>query len=172
MTGWQKVCNCSTTPEPFPSSRISIDFSAEKLWSLSAFFFFSSWVLSLLLSMPYLFQCSESEIVLVIKHTYWWDVWAVLAVLPVMYSLNLICLPRSLKRCEQTSDTTGKYFSPPLWALDTNLLMFSISWHFHLDNAVSSVLKRIWTLQYQLRFRMVNPWISVRELVWKPGPGF
>lgn len=52
------------------------------------------------------------------------DVWAILAALvPLMYSLNTLHLPLSLKRCEKTSDTTGKYFSTPLQALESNILV-------------------------------------------------
>lgn len=172
MSGWKKACNYSTTPEPFPSGSVSVDFSAEKLCSLSLcpFILLGSFSFTSYASFVPLFWIinssgSKTHLPGVVR--------AVPAVLvPLMYSSNPLCLTRSLKRCDKTSNAAGKYFSIPLGALESSLLMFSVSLsYFHMDNAVSSLLQRIWALYHQLRFWVKNTWISVPEFVWMAGPG-
>lgn len=147
MTGWKNACNCSANPEPFPSGNISVDFSAEKLCSLSLWPFvplgsFSFTSYASFLPLFWIINSSGSKTHLL------GVVWAILAVLvPLMYSLNPLYLTWSLKRCDKTSNAAGKYFSIPLGALESSLVMFSVSLsYFHMDNVVSSLLQRIWTL--------------------------
>lgn len=147
MTGWKKSCNCSATPQPFPSGNISGEFSAEKLCSLSLCPFiplgsFSFTSYASFVPLFWIINSSGSKTHLP------GVVWAVLAVLvPLMYSSTPLCLIWSLKRCDKTSNATGKYFSIPLGALESSLVMFSVSVsYFHMDDALSSLLQRIWTL--------------------------
>lgn len=171
MTGWKKACNCSATPEPFPSGKISVDFSAEKLCSLSLCSFiplgsFSFTSYASFVPLFWIINSSGSKTHLP------GVVWAVLAVLvPLMYSLNLLYLTWSLKRCDKTSNAAGKYFSIPLGALESSLVIFSASLsYFHLVNAVSSLLQRIWTLTSTqiLGEEHLNlfPWICLDVWFW------
>lgn len=177
--GWKNACNCSATPEPFPSGNISVVFSAGKLCSLSLYPFIplGSFSFTSYASFVPLFWVINSSG----GKTYLPGVvWAVLAVLvPLMYSLNPLCLTRSLKRCDKASNAAGKYFSIPLGALESSLVMFLVSLsYFHMDNAVSSLLQRIWTPTSTqiLGEEHLNPcpWICLDVWSWGPVllPGF
>lgn len=178
MTGWKKACNCSATPEPSPSGNISVEFSAEKLCSLSLCPFiplgsFSFTSYASFVPLFWIINSSGSKTHLL------GVVWAVLAVLvPLMYSLSPLCLIWILKKCDKTRNAAGKYFSILLGALESSLVMFSVSVsYFHMDNAVSSLLQRIWALisTQILGEEHLNlcPWICLDVwswgLVWLPG---